>query len=538
MQLGQVKFHRSLTPVGWKGKPWGITFSDGSDKTYGAVLYLRWETDQGVDVRLVESKAKLAPLGQKGDAIKAEICGAVFAVRLKKYFEKHGRMEVERWFHLVDSQTVLGAIQRDSYGHQTFFANRVGEIQKAGSVSDWWWIPGDFNIADLITRGGTPKDLNEDSVWQKGPQFLRHPVEEWPKKSAAEIAADARERVNKLQRKTFSAVLTRAQTKKDRRETEKGGLKESSTEDRNDSTNIASDPSSHENPRKSRLEENIPRSTPGDLVVKKLVDVERFSNLTKLVRVICWVWRAIRSWLGIQSLNSKDGKRKVASKNETRKAVLNVKEQVDALKGLFLAAQEGVSFPDTTLNRLAVYREDSGLLVCGGRIQIFNEEKVAVPILPDSAWVAMLLTREAHNANHEEVAGTLLRMRKKAWVVKGRRLAKKVVDSCVICRKARAKRCQQIMGDLPAERAEPAAPFEFTTLDLFGPYEVKDEVRKRVRLKVWGIVFCCMASRAIHTDIVSDQSAEGFLLAYQRFTALRGHPRRLWSDPRGKFHWS
>lgn len=55
VQLGQVQFHRSLTPVGWKGKPWGITFSDGSDKTYGAVLYLRWETNQGIDVRLVSS---------------------------------------------------------------------------------------------------------------------------------------------------------------------------------------------------------------------------------------------------------------------------------------------------------------------------------------------------------------------------------------------------------------------------------------------------------------------------------------------------
>ncbi|GAA6097419.1 uncharacterized protein LOC124378202 [Tachysurus ichikawai] len=91
------------------------------------------------------------------------------------------------------------------------------------------------------------------------------------------------------------------------------------------------------------------------------------------------------------------------------------------------------------------------------------------------------------------------------------------------------------MGDLPHERAGPAAPFEFTTLDLFGPYEEKDEVRKRVRLKVWGIVYCCMASRAIHTDVVSDQSAESFLLAYQRFTALRGHPRKLWSDPGSNF---
>lgn len=83
---------------------------------------------------------------------------------------------------------------------------------------------------------------------------------------------------------------------------------------------------------------------------------------------------------------------------------------------------------------------------------------------------------------------------------------------------------------MPLERTGPAAPFEFTAMDLFGPYEVKDEVKKRTRLKVWGIVFCCMASRAIHTEVVSDMSSEGFLLAYQRFTSLRGHPRKLWSD--------
>lgn len=41
VRLGQITFHRSLTPAGWVGKPWGITFSDGSDKSYGAVVYFR-----------------------------------------------------------------------------------------------------------------------------------------------------------------------------------------------------------------------------------------------------------------------------------------------------------------------------------------------------------------------------------------------------------------------------------------------------------------------------------------------------------------
>ena len=130
-RLSQITFHRSLTPGNWIGKPWGVTFSDGSEQSYGAVVYFRWETAQGVEVRLVESKAKLTPLDQKGEPVKAEICGAVYAVRLRRYIEKHSRMEIEKWIHLLDSQTVLGAIKRDSYGYQTFYANRVGEIQKS-----------------------------------------------------------------------------------------------------------------------------------------------------------------------------------------------------------------------------------------------------------------------------------------------------------------------------------------------------------------------------------------------------------------------
>lgn len=73
----------------------------------------------------------------------------------------------------MDSQTVLGAIQWASYGYQSFFANRIGEIQRTMPLTDRWWIPGDLNIADIITRGDSPKDLREDSAWQRGPVFLK-----------------------------------------------------------------------------------------------------------------------------------------------------------------------------------------------------------------------------------------------------------------------------------------------------------------------------------------------------------------------------
>lgn len=60
------------------------------------------------------------------------------------------------------------------------------------------------------------------------------------------------------------------------------------------------------------------------------------------------------------------------------------------------------------------------------------------------------------------------------------------------------------MSDLPPERIGLAAPFEFVTVFLFGPYEGRDSclgfflflffLKNRVRLKVWRIVYCCMAS--------------------------------------------
>lgn len=122
-------------------------------------------------MKLVESKAKLTPLDQRGDVIKAELCGVVFTTRLKKYLEKHCRIKGDQWIHFVDSQTILAAIQKDSYGVQTFFANRIGEIQKAGHVEDWRWIEGRLNIADMLTRGATPEELNKGSRWQQGPEF-------------------------------------------------------------------------------------------------------------------------------------------------------------------------------------------------------------------------------------------------------------------------------------------------------------------------------------------------------------------------------
>ncbi|XP_077352384.1 F-box/WD repeat-containing protein 4 isoform X2 [Festucalex cinctus] len=337
-------------------------------------------------------------------------------------------------------------------------------------------------------------------------------------KSALEVVTDAREAVSKLQRKAFSAVLTRAQAKNvlnSSKATCDGssavGYGNNSPEPPGDGTDLD----------KAETKAKGNETLRGSLLVDQ-VDPTKYSSLAKLCGVISYFRRAVKKWLTLVRGASMPVKWEAAPK---------VQELEVAFQDLCLAAQNGVTFPVTTINRLVVSRDEvSGLLLCSGRVQTISQERIGVPLIPYKAWVSTLLTREAHEVNHEGVAGTILRARAKAWVVQGSRIARKVINSCMHCRKTKARMCKQIMSELPVERTEPAAPFEFTALDLFGPYIVKDVVKRRTRMKVWGVVYSCMASRAVHADVVEDLSTEGFMKAYLRFTALRGHPRKLWSD--------
>ena len=102
-----------------------------------------------------------------------------------------------------------------------------------------------------------------------------------------------------------------------------------------------------------------------------------------------------------------------------------------------------------------------------------------------------------------------------------------LISRCVVCRKLRAPLQQQKLADLPEDRVEPAPPFTYSAVDYFGPFMVKEG---RKEIKRYGVLFTCMASRAIHIETSTSLETDAFINALRRFQAERGPVRQLRSD--------
>ena len=88
-----------------------------------------------------------------------------------------------------------------------------------------------------------------------------------------------------------------------------------------------------------------------------------------------------------------------------------------------------------------------------------------------------------------------------------------------------------MMADLPSERVTPARPFSQTGLDFAGPIKIKDAKIQ----KVYIAVFVCLATKAIHFEMVSSLNKQDCIMALKRFVARRGKPKKIISDNGSNF---
>jgi len=178
------EFDRKLKPSHAIGLPQVHGFCDGGEKTYGAVIFLRWELKNG-SYKCVLIKSFVSPLKRR-TIPRLELMGCLTLTRMYDTcitsLQFANIQDCKRIFW-VDSSTVLSWIRTLSRQFKPFVSVRVAEIQETVGVDDFRYVKSRSNPADKLTRGTEPSQLT-DSL--EGPSFLQLPEEKWPDFQAEE----------------------------------------------------------------------------------------------------------------------------------------------------------------------------------------------------------------------------------------------------------------------------------------------------------------------------------------------------------------
>nr|XP_034195364.1 uncharacterized protein LOC117611534 [Osmia lignaria] len=185
-------------------------------------------------------------------------------------------------------------------------------------------------------------------------------------------------------------------------------------------------------------------------------------------------------------------------------------------------------------SRLTAFIDSQGTVRVGGRLTstALSRDEKHPAILPRDAHLSKIIIEDAHNRTFRGGTQlTLAYVRQRYWIIGGRAPVKSHILRCVVCVRQRRIRARQMMGQLPLSRVTPSRPFAHTGVDYAGPITMKNSKgRGSKTIKGWICVLVCFPSSAVHLEVVSDYSTEGFLAAYRRFSSRRGIAHKLYSD--------
>lgn len=172
-----------------------------------------------------------------------------------------------------------------------------------------------------------------------------------------------------------------------------------------------------------------------------------------------------------------------------------------------------------------------GILRVGGRLRnapLSYSQKHPI-ILSSDSTLTDLIIRDAHLNNFHMGPQLLLStLREAYWIIHAKGAIKRVLKKCIFCFRARPHSSTQLMGDLSASRVTPSKAFNHTGVDYAGPFNIK--LSRNKSSKAYVCLFICMATKAVHIELVSDLTTEMFLNALKRFISRRGKCESILSD--------
>ncbi|XP_059608215.1 uncharacterized protein LOC132256052 [Phlebotomus argentipes] len=446
-------------------------FCDASGKAYGVAIYVVTIFQGQRFARLLMAKSRVAP--KKEITIpKLELCAATLAVETTSRIQD--AVVPDSTHYWSDSTVVLHWINSPPDAYKIFVAKRIGTIREKTRANQWRHVASGENSGDIISRGASPSQLIDMSLWWEGPAFLKEPMTSWPPPFSS--AGCAAEEVD-----CFVA------------------------------------------------------SAKQECLIQPLL--ERYSGLPRIQRIMAYVLRfALRRRhplpATIAPINADEMDRALLFiiKVDQRRALPFVHQQLER--------NEPLPPQWMSLASLTPFADEQGLIRVGGRLENADQPfSSRHPILlPKSPLTDRIMRWEHIKHLHAGPKLLLSTVRQRFWPLSGRNCARKAVHSCHKCFRAKPKPLEQLMGNLPEHRVNLYRPFQATGVDFAGPLLMISSATRGVRSrkagnqKVYIAIFVCMATKAAHLEIVCSLSTEAFLAAFRRFAARRTTPRHLYSD--------
>ncbi|XP_073950941.1 uncharacterized protein [Choristoneura fumiferana] len=446
-------------------------FCDASNSAYAAVVYIRVIDAEG-KVHVSLITAKTRVAPIKQISIpRLELSGAVLLAKLLDEVSKVLKVPKSNLHAWTDSEVVLAWLSSHPSRWKTFVGNRVSEILSVTCRSQWSHVRSEHNPADCASRGIKPSEFVTYDLWVRGPSWLQDKV---------------------ICYKSFTKPL------------------DTNLETRSIKTHLA------------------------DVVEDQSSDEDvwsKFSSLTKLLRVAAYCRRILKR------------------QNHT----YLLKEEIEDALVIMIRKCQGEAFREeisniklgkniskkSILTSLSPQLDDSDLLRVGGRLhfaEIDNDARHPI-ILPKQSFLTELIIRDAHKKSlHGGVQLMLNLLRSKYWIIGLKNLVKQQIRKCVICTRYATANKNQLMGQLPSPRVTMSRAFQRSGVDYAGPINIRvSKGRGNRAYKGYICLFVCMATRGVHLEVVSDLTAQGFLAAFKRFVARRGHCSDLYSDNGSNF---